>query len=42
LEEIRGLNQGGAFGSIVGRNAFQRPRADSLTLLKQIMSVYKS
>ena len=42
LEEIRGLNAGGAFGSIVGRNAFQRPRADSLALLKQIMSVYKS
>jgi class I fructose-bisphosphate aldolase len=42
LEEIRSLKAGGAFGSIVGRNAFQRSRADGLALLKQIMGVYKS
>jgi len=42
LEEIRGLKAGGAFGSIVGRNAFQRSRTDGLELLKQIMNVYKS
>jgi fructose-bisphosphate aldolase, class I len=42
LDEIRGLKAGGAFGSIVGRNAFQRPRPEGLALLKQIMSVYKS
>jgi class I fructose-bisphosphate aldolase len=42
LEEIRALHSGGSFGSIVGRNAFQRPRAESLQLLKQIINVYKS
>ncbi len=41
LEEIRGLNAGGAFGSIVGRNAFQRPRAEGLDLLKKIIAIYK-
>ncbi|HVU03246.1 MAG TPA: class I fructose-bisphosphate aldolase [Polyangiaceae bacterium] len=42
LEEIKGLHQGGAFGSIVGRNAFQRPHAEGVALLKQIMGIYKS
>ena len=42
LEEIRQLNQGGAFGSIVGRNAFQRSHADGVGLLKQIIGIYKS
>ncbi|MCA9596918.1 MAG: class I fructose-bisphosphate aldolase [Myxococcales bacterium] len=41
LEEIRGLNDGGAFGSIVGRNAFQRSRAEGLDLLKKIIAIYK-
>ncbi len=42
LEEIRQLNQGGSFGSIVGRNAFQRSHADGVALLKQIIGIYKS
>ena len=41
LEEIRLLAKGGAFGSIVGRNIFQRPRESALELLKQIMDIYK-
>lgn len=40
LEEIQQLAQGGAFGSIVGRNVFQRPRKQALDLLKKIQSVY--
>lgn len=40
LEEIRGIAQGGGFGSIVGRNAFQRPKAESIALLHQIMDIY--
>jgi class I fructose-bisphosphate aldolase len=39
-EEIRGLHQGGGFGSIIGRNAFQRKRADALALLDRVMSIY--
>lgn len=42
LEEIRQLNAGGAFGSIVGRNAFQRSHDDGVALLKQIIGIYKA
>ena len=42
LAEIKGIKDGGGFGSIMGRNAFQRPRAEALTLLKDVMAVYKS
>lgn len=42
VSEIRQLHTGGSFGSIVGRNAFQRSRDDGLALLKQIIGVYKS
>ena len=41
LEEVRGLAQGGAFGSIMGRNAFQRPRKDAVKLLKDVMAIFK-
>jgi class I fructose-bisphosphate aldolase len=41
LEEIRQIHAGGGFGSIVGRNAFQRPRAEGIDLLKKIIAVYK-
>src|SRR5690242_7661829 len=40
LNEIRGIAAGGAYGSIVGRNSFQRPRAQALELLGKIMSIY--
>jgi class I fructose-bisphosphate aldolase len=42
MEEIKGLKEGGAFGSIMGRNAFQRPRAEAIALLKDVMNVFKS
>jgi len=41
LEEIRQIQAGGGFGSIVGRNAFQRPRAEGIDLLKKIIAIYK-
>lgn len=40
IEEVKQLASGGAFGSIMGRNAFQRPRAEGVKLLKQVMAVY--
>ncbi|HMQ20934.1 MAG TPA: class I fructose-bisphosphate aldolase [Planctomycetota bacterium] len=40
LEEVRALAAGGSFGSIMGRNAFQRPMKDAITLLHQIMDIY--
>ncbi|MBY0354724.1 MAG: class I fructose-bisphosphate aldolase [Rickettsiales bacterium] len=42
LEEIRGIRDGGGDGSIIGRNAFQRPRAEALTLLSEIINVFKN
>ena len=42
LDEVRELNKGGASGSIMGRNAFQRPRADAVKLLQNVMDVFKS
>ena len=40
LAEVKGIKEGGGFGSIMGRNAFQRPRADALKLLADVMAVY--
>ncbi len=42
LAEIRGIKEGGSFGSIMGRNAFQRPKAEALKLLDQVMKIYES
>ena len=42
LEEIRQLYKGGGFGSIIGRNAFQRPKAEALSLLHKVMDIYAS
>lgn len=40
LAEVRELALGGAFGSIVGRNSFQRPREEAIKFLHQIQDVY--
>jgi class I fructose-bisphosphate aldolase len=42
LKTIQGLADGGAFGSIIGRNSFQRPKADALALLSQIIDIFKN
>ena len=42
LKEIQGIKDGGGFGSIMGRNAFQRPKAEALKLLDQVMKIYAS
>ncbi len=41
LEQVRGLRDGGANGSIIGRNTFQRPRADALSMLSKIIEIYQ-
>ena len=41
LEEIKELYLGGASGSIIGRNSFQRPYKEALNLLNQIIDIYK-
>jgi class I fructose-bisphosphate aldolase len=40
LEDIRQIHQGGGFGSIMGRNAFQRPHDESIKLLKDVMNIF--
>lgn len=42
LNEVRAIHAGGGNGSIVGRNAFQRPRDEALKLLADIIEVYRS
>ena len=42
LEEVRGIAAGGGFGSIMGRNAFQRPRAEAIKLLHDVMDVFRA
>ena len=42
LEEVKGLAEGGAFGSIMGRNAFQRPKAEAVKLLQDVMGIFKN
>ena len=41
INEIHSLKKGGATGSIIGRNAFQRPRDEALDLLQHIIEIYK-
>ena len=40
LDEIRAIHAGGGFGSILGRNSFQRPRDEALKLLGEVMGIY--
>jgi class I fructose-bisphosphate aldolase len=42
LEEVTAIRDGGGFGSIIGRNSFQRPKADALRLLNRIMEIYSA
>ncbi|MBI0435137.1 class I fructose-bisphosphate aldolase [Roseomonas sp. KE0001] len=42
VEMARGIHAGGGNGSIIGRNTFQRPKAEALRLLSDIIAVYKA
>ena len=39
-DEVRQIRDGGGSGSIIGRNTFQRPRAEALALLDNIVKIY--
>ncbi|OFV89617.1 MAG: fructose-bisphosphate aldolase [Acidobacteria bacterium RBG_16_68_9] len=39
-EEIRAIRDGGGFGSIIGRNSFQRPREEAIKFLRTVMDIY--
>jgi len=40
FEEARAIRDGGGFGSIIGRNSFQRPKAEALKFLQTVMGIY--
>ncbi len=39
-DEIRGIRDGGGFGSIIGRNSFQRPHDQAIQFLGTVMKIY--
>ena len=40
-DDARGIRDGGGFGSIIGRNSFQRDRASALNLLDHVIRIYE-
>jgi class I fructose-bisphosphate aldolase len=42
LDEIRAIHAGGGFGSILGRNSFQRSKPEALKMLGAVMDIYRS
>jgi class I fructose-bisphosphate aldolase len=42
FEQAKAIRDGGGFGSIIGRNSFQRSRKEALAFLSTIMGIYRS
>ena len=40
FEQVRAIRDGGGFGSIIGRNSFQRKKPDALRFLRTVMDIY--
>lgn len=40
LDEVKQIAAGGGFGSIMGRNAFQRPKKEAIELLRKVMDIF--
>lgn len=40
FDEMRAIRDGGGFGSIIGRNTFQRPKAEALAMLDTVLKIY--
>ncbi|MGA2747345.1 MAG: class I fructose-bisphosphate aldolase [Verrucomicrobiota bacterium] len=41
-QEVTAIREGGGFGSIIGRNSFQRKKEQALEFLGKVISIYKS
>jgi class I fructose-bisphosphate aldolase len=39
-EEVKAIKAGGGYGSIIGRNSFQRKKPDAIAMLHKIMDIY--
>jgi class I fructose-bisphosphate aldolase len=42
FQEVAAIREGGGFGSIIGRNSFQRKREHALEFLNKIMTIYSA
>jgi len=40
FDEVRAIRDGGGFGSIIGRNSFQRPKNEALKFLDAVIKIY--
>ncbi len=40
FDEVRAIRDGGGFGSIIGRNSFQRKKSEALEFLGTVMKIY--
>jgi class I fructose-bisphosphate aldolase len=40
FDEVRAIREGGGFGSIIGRNSFQRKKSEALEFLSTVMKIY--
>jgi class I fructose-bisphosphate aldolase len=40
FNDVRAIRDGGGFGSIIGRNSFQRPKVDAMKFLATVMKIY--
>ena len=40
VEEAQAIAEGGGFGSIIGRNSFQRAKTEAVELLHEVMEIY--
>lgn len=40
FDQVRGIRKGGGFGSIIGRNSFQRSESEALKFLDTVMGIY--
>jgi fructose-bisphosphate aldolase, class I len=40
-QDARDIRDGGGNGSIIGRNTFQRPRAEAMAMLDKLVAIYK-
>ena len=41
VTDAQAIRDGGGFGSIIGRNSFQRPKPEGLDLLSKMIAIYK-
>ncbi len=42
LQDAKDIKAGGGFGSIIGRNCFQRPRPEAMKMLQDLAAIYRS